>query len=145
MKQSTKLQPIANIRKQQEENAGRLHGEAIREAEQQQSQLDELMKYRAEYINGFESVGKSGLSAIQAQEYRLFINRLDEAIAQQKLFVENGKSRCEASQQEWLDKRSKSKIINKVVEKRQHAERLQKVMSEQKELEDRPYKKFDGV
>jgi flagellar FliJ protein len=145
MKQSTKLQPIANIRKQQEQNAGRLHGEAIREAEQQQSQLDELMKYRVEYINGFESVGKSGLSAIQAQEYRLFINRLDEAIAQQKLFVENGKSRCEASQQEWLDKRSKSKIINKVVEKRQHAERLQKVMSEQKELEDRPYKKFDGV
>ncbi len=144
MKQSTKLQPIANIRKQQEHNAGRLHGEALQEREQKKKQLDELMNYRDEYIKGFESVGKSGLSAIQAQEYRLFINRLDEAIAQQRQFVENEQNKCEASQQEWLHKRSKSKIINKVVENRQQLEHLQKEQAEQKELENRPQTKFDG-
>ena len=144
MKQSTKLQPIANIRKQQEHNAGRLHGEARQEMERQQKQLDELMNYREEYIKGFESVGKSGLSAIQAQEYRLFINRLDEAIMQQRQFVESEKNKCEASHQEWLHKRSKSKIINKVVENRQELEHLQKEQAEQKELENRPHTKFDG-
>ena len=144
MKQSTKLQPIANIRKQQEHNAGRLHGEARQEMERQQKQLDELMSYREEYIKGFESVGKSGLSAIQAQEYRLFINRLDEAIMQQRQFVESEKNKCEVSHQEWLHKRSKSKIINKVVENRQELEHLQKEQAEQKELENRPHTKFDG-
>ncbi len=143
MKQSTRLQPVENIRKQQEDNAGRLHGAAIKEANQQQNQLDELIRYREEYVKGFESMGQSGLSAIQAQEYRLFINRLDEAISQQQQFVATGKSRCEASQQEWLDKRSKRKVISKVVEKRQSAEQLQQKQREQKELEDRPFNKFD--
>jgi len=144
MKQSTKLQPIAKIRKQQEDNAGRLHGEAIREAEQQKNQLDELINYRDEYIKGFESAGKMGLTAIQAQEYRLFINRLDEAITQQRQFVENGKNKCEASHQEWLQKRSKRKIIDKVVENRQQAEYLHQEQAEQKELEDRPHTKRNG-
>ncbi len=144
MKQSTKLEPIANIRKQQEHNAGRMHGEAIREAQQQQNQLDELINYRTEYIKGFQSLGKSGLSAIQVQEYRLFINRLDDAILQQQQFVMNGQHKCEASQREWLNKRTKSEIINKVVESRQQAESLQQSQSEQKDLEDRPYKKFEG-
>lgn len=144
MKQSTRLQPVENIRKQQEDNAGRIHGDAIKEAKQQQKQLDELMRYREEYAKGFEAMGKSGLSAIQAQEYRLFINRLDDAIIQQQQFVETGKTRCEASQQEWMDKRSKRKMISKVVEKRQSTEQLQEKKREQKELEDRPHKSFDG-
>ena len=143
MKQSTRLQPVENIRKQQEDNAGRVHGDAIKEAKQQQNQLDELIRYREEYVKGFESMGKSGLSAIQAQEYRLFINRLDEAIIQQRQFVEAGKVRCEASHQEWLNKRSKRKVISKVVEKRQSTEQLRQKQREQKELDDRPFKKFD--
>lgn len=145
MKHSTKLEPVENIRKQQEDKAGRLHGEAIMESRQQQKQLDELLQYREEYIKGFEARGKSGLSAMQAQEYRLFISRLDDAINQQRQFVESGKNKCELSQQEWMDKRSKRKVISKVVEKRKSQEQLNQIQSEQKELEDRPQtNKFDG-
>ena len=142
MNKSTKLQPIADIRKQQEQNAGRAHGESIRQVEQQQNQLNELITNRNQYTKAFQSAAKSGLSAIQMQEYRFFINRLDEAITQQEQHVINGQNRCKVSQQEWMTKRSKRKIINKVVESRELAENQRREKNEQKELEDRPHRVF---
>ena len=144
MKASTKLEPIANIRKQQEQNAGRSHGEALRHAELQQKQLNELVNYRNEYIKGFQETGKSGMSAIKIQEYHLFIKRLDDAIAQQKQQVANGQLTCESSQQEWMDKRTKSKIIDKVVENRQDAENLKRQQNEQREIDAHPFRKSEN-
>lgn len=142
MNRSEKLQPVSRIRKQQERNAGRLHGECIRQAEQQKQQLDDLINYRDQYSETFQLAGESGLSAIQLLEYRLFINRLDDAILQQKQHVINGETKCEASQKEWVEKRNSRKMIEKVVESRQLTEYKQKEMREQKELEDRPHKSF---
>ena len=139
MNSSEKLEPIAKIRKQQERNAGRLHGETIREAEKQQQQLNELINYRDQYAQNFKSASESGLSAIQLQEYRIFLTRLDDAVMQQKQFVINGQNKCEVSQKEWMNKRSESKIIEKVVENRELAESQKKEKIEQKEQEDRPH------
>ena len=143
MNRSERLQPISRIRKQQERNAGRLHGEAIRQSQQQKKQLDELINYRDQYSETFQLAGASGLSAVQLLEYRLFINRLDDAIMQQKQQVVTGQDQCDASQKEWMEKRNSSKMINKVVEKRQLAEHRSQEKREQKELEDRPHKIFD--
>lgn len=140
MNRSNKLQPIAKIKKQQERHAGRMHGETIRQAEREQQQLAELIGYRHQYSKILQSAGQSGLSAIRLQEYMLFINRLDEAISLQQKTVNNGKSKCELSQKEWLSKRGESKMIDKVVESRQQTERQEKERRLQKELEDRPYK-----
>ena len=142
MTKSEKLQPIAKIRKQQELNAGRLHGESIRQAEKQQKQLDELISYRDQYAKSFLSASELGLSAIQMQEYRIFINRLDDAIKQQKQFVNNDQDKCEISQKEWMNKRSKCKMIDKIVENRQQTEHQEKEKIEQRELEDSPHKVF---
>lgn len=142
MDRTSKLQPIAKIRKQQEDNAGRVHGESLRQVQQQQQQLDELIDYREQYASDFQAASKSGLSAVQMQEYRLFISRLDDAIMQQQQHVLNGQNRCETSKQDWLQKRSKRKMINKVVESRQQAEAQRKQKREQKEQEDRPHTGF---
>jgi flagellar FliJ protein len=142
MTRSEKLQPIAKIRKQQERNAGRLHGETIRQAEQQQKQLNELIGYREQYSKAFQAASESGLTVIQLQEYKLFIHRLDDAIMQQKQLVNNGQNECEVSQKEWMNKRNRSKMIDKVVENRQQVEHLEMKKREQKELEDRPHKTF---
>ena len=138
MSRSEKLQPIAKIRKQQERNAGRVHGETMREVEQQQKQLSELIGYRDQYEKSFQTASASGLSVIRLQEYKIFLQRLDDAIAQQQQMVNNGHSQCEASQKEWMNKRSRRKMIDKVVENRQQEERLEAEKQEQRELEDRP-------
>lgn len=140
MKKSSKLQPISRIRKQHEENAGRLHGESVRQFEQCQNQLEELIQYRKDYERNFLLASKSGLSAIQMSEYRLFINRLDEAIEQQKQQVVNSQNQCQASQKAWFEKRKESKIINKVIENRQQVEKQEKEVKLQKELENQPHR-----
>ncbi len=145
MNRSAKLEPIAKINKQQERNAGRLHGETIRQAEQQQQQLEELVNYRNHYSKAFQSASEAGLSVIQMQEYKLFINRLDDAILQQKQQVNIGQSRCETSQKEWMQKRSKSKMIDKVIENRQQVEQQAMDKREQTELENMPHKSFSNL
>ncbi len=145
MNRSTKLQPIAKINKQQERNAGRLHGETMRRAEQQQKQLDELINYRNHYSKAFQAASEAGLSVVQMQEYKLFINRLDDAISQQRQQVNNGQNRCETSQKEWMQKRNECKKIDKVIENRQHIEQQDIKKREQTELENRPHKAFTNL
>jgi len=58
---------------------------------------------------------------------------------QQQQQVANGKQNTQSSKQKWMDKRNKSKMINKVVEKRQQLENKQAEKREQRELEDRPF------
>lgn len=145
MNRSAKLQPIAKINKQHERNAGRAHGETIRQAESQQKQLDELINYRNHYSKTFQSASEAGLSMIQMQEYKFFINRLDEAITQQKLQVQHGQSKCKSSEKEWLNKRSQCQRIDKVIENRQQVEFQEMKQREQKELENRPHKTFTNL
>ncbi|VAW54136.1 hypothetical protein MNBD_GAMMA06-116 [hydrothermal vent metagenome] len=145
MNRLKKLQPIAKINKQQERNAGRVHGEAIRQAESQQKQLDELINYRKHYLKTFQLASEAGLTVIQMQEYKLFINRLDDAITQQEQHVSNNQSKCENSQKEWMNKRNQYQIMNKVIENRQQIENQKIEKREQRELENLPHKSFSNL
>jgi len=138
MKSSKKLQPIANLAKQNERGAARNHGNVLRALQQQENQLNELISYRNEYINTFNSAGASGISVVQYQDYSLFLRRLDDAIKQQQQLVTNGRADCDQSKSKWLDKRNRSKMVNKVVEKRQLNESKQQDKREQRELESQP-------
>ncbi len=145
MNRSTKLQPIAKINKQHERNAGRVHGESIRQAESQQKQLDELINYRNHYSKAFQSASEAGLTVIQMQEYKLFIKRLDDAISQQKLQVHNGQSKCKTSEKEWMNKRSQCQRIDKVIESRRQVEHQEMKKREQREQENMPHKTFSNL
>jgi len=138
MKSSKKLQPIANLAKQNERGAARDHGNVLRALQQQEDQLDELISYRNEYINTFNNAGANGISVIQYQDYSLFLHRLDDAIKQQQQIVNNSRANCDQSKSKWLDKRNHSKMVNKVVEKRQQNESKQQDKREQRELESQP-------
>ncbi len=140
MSKAKKLQLIEKIRKQHERNAGRQHGETIRIAEQQKKQLDELLQYRDQYAKSFQTACEAGLTAIRMQEYQVFINRLDEAIFQQKQQILSGQDNCKKSRKEWLTKRNERKMLSKVVESRQQSEREQKDRREQRAIEDQPHK-----
>ena len=138
MRRSKKLQPVANLAKLNERSAAKLHGSVLRELQKQETQLDELINYRNQYLNAFKTASEAGLSAIQMQDYRIFLRRLDDAIQQQQQNVKNGRQNTQSSQAEWTDTRNRSEMINKVVENRQQLENQQVEKREQRELEDRP-------
>jgi len=141
-KRANKLQPLASLAKQNEHSAARLHGSVLNELKKQETQLEELITYRDQYLESFSSAGRTGLSAIQLQDYRVFLRRLDDAIQQQKQLVTNGLNESETSKQHWLEKRNKSKMVNKVVDSRKQKAIKHKQRLEQRELEDRPQVKM---
>ena len=141
IKHSKKLQPVANLAKQNERSAARQHGSVLRELEQQENQLNELIAYRDQYLKTFKTSCESGLSVVQMQDYRIFLLRLDDAIQQQQQNVSNGRQNCESSKTKWVDKRNRSKMINKVVNNRQQIEEQELNKREQREVEDRPLTK----
>ncbi len=140
MRSSKRLQPVANLAKQTERNAARQHGDVLREFQQQQQQLEELIKYRNQYVEQFQQAGKAGLSIVQLRDYQLFLSRLDQAIAQQRQQVQQHQAVSQQSRANWMDKRGKSKMIDKVVEGREQAEQQSLEKREQRELEDRPHR-----
>ena len=138
MRSSRRLQPVANLAKQGERSAARQHGDVLREFQQQQQQLEELIKYRNQYVEQFQQAGKAGLSIVQVRDYQLFLSRLDQAIAQQRQLVQQHQAASQQTQSNWMDKRGKSKMIDKVVENRELAEKQALEKREQREQEDRP-------
>ena len=138
MKRSRRLRPVARFAHQQERDAARSLGESLRQAEQQQKQLEDLVAYRDQYVAGFQQAGKHGLTAVQLRDYQVFLSRLDNAIAQQQQRLEESRQNCELSQAEWQDKHGHSKMIDKVVEDRKMAEDRQEDKQEQREQDDRP-------
>jgi len=137
MKNSRGLKPVASIAKAHERNAARLMGEMLSQAEAQKLQLETLMTYRKDYIDNFSNVSRVGLSAIQMQDYQVFISRLDTAIDQQKEQVVQSRRECEQSRDYWRSKYNHSEMISKVVESRVLQEEKIKNSKEQKEADDR--------
>jgi len=137
MKNSRGLQPVASIAKAHERNAARLMGEMLSQAEAQQLQMETLVNYRKDYIKNFSTASREGLSAIQMQDYQVFIKRLDTAIVQQKEQVKQSRQECEQSRDYWRSKYNHSEMISKVLESRQQQEQQIKNSKEQKEADDR--------
>ena len=138
MKRSRRLDPVARFAHQQERNAARSLGDSMRQVEQQQKRLEDLVAYRDQYVAGFQQAGQHGLTAVQLRDYQVFLSRLDNAIAQQQQLLEESRRNCEQSQVEWQDKHGHSKMIDKVIEDRKQAEDRLEDKQEQREQDDRP-------
>ena len=138
MHSSKRLEPVANLAKQNEKIAAREHGDMLNAFQQQQHQLDELIAYRKQYFEKFQRAGETGLSIVQLRDYHLFLAKLDQAINQQRQQVMQDQSACQQSQEKWIDRRSRSKMIDKVVEHRADQEALAEQHREQREIDDRP-------
>jgi flagellar FliJ protein len=137
MKNSQRMQPVARVAQSRERDAARRMGKDMQQVEQQQQQLDQLIAYRDQYMEGYQAAGQAGFTVAQMREYQLFISRLNDAIAQQRQQVIACRRTSEKSSTSWRDSRSHSKKIDKVVEQRLYTEQCEQRGSEQREQDDR--------
>jgi len=145
MKKSRRLRPVAKFAHQRERDAARTLGANLRQLEQQQKQLDDLIEYRDQYVAGFQAAGKDGLTAVQLRDYQVFLSRLDSAIVQQQQKLAASQLDCELSQAAWQDKHGHSKMIDKVIERREVDENRKLEQQEQREQDDRPKASSDSA
>ena len=137
MTRSKRMQPVQRVAQNREQNAVQKLGQSQQNLDAQQARLEELRAYRDQYARDFERSGGSGLDATRIQDYRVFLNRLGEAIRQQETLLEQFCSQHEQTRQQWVETRTHSQAIDKVVHRYRRDERRQLERKEQQEQDER--------
>lgn len=137
VKRAKRMQSVADIAKSREQNAARLLGQKQQYLEQQRQRLLELVSYREEYARMFQSQGSLGLDARRLNEYRVFLEKLNLAIVQQRDRITQAAGDCNVCQESWMKTRIHSKALHKVVDRFRHEEIKKQEKREQNELDER--------
>lgn len=111
------MRPVVQVAASKEQEAARLLGDAQREVALREARLSELLAYQSEYAARFETSGGGGLDMARLQDYRVFLARLNEAIALQRRLVDAARVDCEARRACWLGTRQQAQAIDKVVDR----------------------------
>ena len=137
MTRSKRMQPVQRVAHGREQDAMRKLGESQQFLDAQKAKLEELRSYREQYARDFTASGGNGLQATRLRDYRVFLNRLGEAIAQQEALISRYESQHEETRQCWVDSRGHSQAIDKVVDRYRQQEHQQQERREQLEQDER--------
>jgi len=137
MTRSKRMQPAQRVAQNREQSAVQKFGQSQQNLEAQRTKLEELRAYRDQYAGDFERYSSAGLDVTRIQDYRVFLNRLSEAIRQQEALIEQFSCQHEQTRQQWIETRTHSQAIDKVVERYRREEHRQQDLREQKEQDER--------
>jgi flagellar FliJ protein len=135
------MKPVQRVAQGREAAAVRKLGQSQQYLDAQMARLEELQAYRDQYARDFEASAGGGLDALRIQDYRMFLNRLGEAIRQQEALIQQCIAHHEDSRKAWVESRSHSQAIEKVVDRYQVEERRQRDRKEQLEQDERAQRK----
>ncbi|MBB6186247.1 flagellar export protein FliJ [Rhodanobacter sp. MP7CTX1] len=128
---STRLQPAVEQAQRREQDAlQRLAGQQRRTAYVQQ-QLDDLERYRREY-----SLSAGGLTVSALLNRQQFVDRIDQAITQQKREVERQRRVTETARVQWLQTHARERALDSVVERFRTQEQQSEQRQEQAEMDE---------
>ncbi len=137
MVQSKRLRPVQRIAESRELNAARELGDSRRYVLKQEEKLNELRQYHAEYLERFHATAKLGMSALQLQEYRAFLAKLERAIREQEAIIAKGKNVQEFKKGNWQQKHVRTQILGNVIDRYKKSESRANDKREQNEADDR--------
>jgi len=141
MTRSKRMQPVQHVAKGREQEAMQKLGQSQQYLDAQIAKLEELRAYRDQYASDFATSGENGVSATRVQDYRIFLGRLGEAVRQQEALIAQCEAQHEQTRQQWVDSRSHSQAIGKVMERYKAEENNIQERREQKEQDERSQRK----
>lgn len=136
MTRSKRMTPVARIADNKERDAAKVFGKSQQNLKDHEDRLEELARYRDEYNARFLESGSNGLEAQKAHAYRIFLNRLSDAIVHQREIVRQFTEELIKRKENWMHKRSRAKALEKVVERYQAQEEKEAERREQKESDE---------
>lgn len=106
------LQPLMDLAQRQNESATSKLGQLNQQQQSAQQKLDTLREYRKEYQNRLQESIRNGMKPADLRNFQQFINKLDEAIAQQMKTVEKSKVSTQAGREEFSTAQRKLKSFD---------------------------------
>lgn len=137
MVKSKRLKPVHRVAESKEQTAAKELGDSTRYVHEQEERLAELRNYHAEYLEKFHTAAKMGMSALQLQEFRAFLAKLERAIREQESIIQDGRNVHKFKKNSWQQKHSRTQALGKVIDRYKQAEVKDQDKREQKESDDR--------
>jgi len=137
MKRSKRLTPVVDIAAKETEAALTKVGQANTAWLQDKNQLEELKRYKGEYLAKFRQGDSLVMSAQKVLELRSFLVQLDQAIQAQEFQVKERHIYLEQQRIVWQQTRSKEQAMHALVGRYQDEELQQESRQEQLENDER--------
>ena len=137
MKRSKRLTPVVDIAVKETESALTKVGQANNTWLQDKNQLEELQRYKGEYLAKFRQGDTLTMSAQKVLELRSFLVQLDQAIQAQEYQVKESYFALDQQRLVWQQARSKEQAMESLVERYQDEELQEESRQEQLENDER--------
>jgi flagellar protein FliJ len=130
------LQLLAKVQREKEDKLQALFIQAQQFASNQQAKYDGLANYRTDYIRQSQQRGMQGVQSRQFNQYLNFITKLDQALEQQNMQVQQAKKVAETRRVNWILMQRKRKAIDLLIEKELEKIAIKAQKQEQKMLDE---------
>ncbi|HCU66625.1 MAG TPA: flagellar export protein FliJ [Rheinheimera sp.] len=130
------LQLLAKVQREKEDKLQALYIQAQQFAKNQQDKYDGLANYRTDYIRQSQQRGMQGVQSRQFNQYLAFITKLDQALEQQNMQVQQAKKVAETRRVNWILLQRKRKAIDLLIEKELEKMAIKAQKQEQKMLDE---------
>lgn len=137
MNRLKKMVPILELAERSENQAAQALGAGRQRLDAARSALDSLQGFRSGYAGRFEQAGQQGLSVHRLNEFRGFLHKINQAIAEQERTVQQIETEVEALRLAWEEAHRKLLGMQKLVAQLAAAEQAQEQRREQLEQDDR--------
>ncbi|MFT3851038.1 MAG: flagellar export protein FliJ [Propionivibrio sp.] len=126
------LQTVLELMQARADEATQQLARLIASERDAKSKLELLQQYRDEYATRFRDASQRGLSQIQWQNYQDFLDRLDEAIDQQRRTVAQQERNTASGQINWQQQRKNLKAFDTLSDRHFSRENARELKREQK-------------
>lgn len=123
MAKTFSLQPLVHLAQQQNDAATRKFGQLVQQQQAAQVKLETLQQYRKDYQVRFQEAERNGMNQFDLHNFQGFIQRLDEAIEQQRNANEYARGQVQAGRSELQEAQRKMKSFDTLAQRHAANER----------------------
>ncbi|UCV10928.1 flagellar export protein FliJ [Dechloromonas denitrificans] len=132
MAQPFSLQPLLELMQTRTDEATRKLGQLIAAEQSAKSRLQMLEQYRDEYAQRLRDATAQGITRLALRNYQDFLSRIDDAINQQSLAVQQTERSTAAGQEHWKSENKRLKAIDTLSLRHDTRERYKEGKQDQK-------------
>jgi flagellar protein FliJ len=138
VKKSGRVQRLANLSATAEQISAQALARATEEVSRLERQMGDLQGYRDEYLRPLREAGATAMGGYQVQKLRLFVGRIEEALALIERKKKLAEINCERERAVWMEQRRRALLMNKVAQRARTEEEAHAERTLQREIDDRP-------
>lgn len=130
------LQPLVHLSQQKNDAATKKFGQLNQQQQAAQAKLNTLIQYRKDYQARFQEAVQGGMSQSDLCNFQNFIQRLDDAIAQQSNANEQALNSMQQGRTELQGTQRNMKSFDALAQRHMESERKLEAKSEQRQQDE---------